>query len=246
MNRGITMQFTWNANTVGWFKAASAYTGFHEKLAERLLPVIAGSETLFDIGCGLGLLSQQWRDSVGKIVCVDINEAALASLTEDIAAKQIGNIEVRLNDAFDSEPWCDVILLSYFGSLSAERFLPYCRKLIVIADWDEGSNLTGRSGAGAGRVRLTAGKLEERLSESGVRYSLKETALEFGQPFVSREDAADFYGQHGSRFPAGAEAFLNRIVPVNRPPYRFYLPYLKRMGVFVIEGERSTQKAGDN
>lgn len=236
------MQFTWNAKTIGWFKAASAYTRFHEKLAEQLRPVIAGSETLFDIGCGLALLSQQWHDSVGKIVCVDINETALASVSEDLAAKQIGNIEVRLGDAFEGEPWCDVILLSYFGSQSIESFLPYCRKLIAIVDLNERSSLAGRGKAGTCHKRQTADNLKERLAGKGIRYSQQEVALEFGQPFVSRTDAVDFCTEYGLNALAEAETFLaERIVTVNQNPFRFYLPYLKKMGVFVIEGEREIE-----
>lgn len=231
------MPITWNEKTIGWFKAAGAYTGFHEKLAEELRPTIAGSVTLFDIGCGLALLSQQWHNSVDHIVCMDINEAALASLEEDLAAKRIGNIVPRLGDGFACEPWCDVILLSYFGSLSIEHFMPYCRQMIVIVDLDERSNLSGRN-AEMGRLRLTAGQVEQRLKERESSYSLRETALEFGQPFVSSEDAVDFARQYGLCSAAETETFLKRIVPVNRPPYLFYLPYLKRMGVFVIEGER--------
>lgn len=45
------MKIIWNDQSVSWFNHASAYTGFHQKLADLLLKHITVRETLCDIGC---------------------------------------------------------------------------------------------------------------------------------------------------------------------------------------------------
>ncbi|RAU93465.1 class I SAM-dependent methyltransferase [Paenibacillus sp. YN15] len=235
------MHFSWNEETIAWFKAASAYTGFHRKLAERLLATVGGAEVLYDIGCGLGLLSQELAPRVGKIVCVDINQEALASLERDAAAKGIGNISTLLGDCYRTEPACDVVLMSYFGSSSLDYFLPYCRRLISIVDLDERSSLGGSSLSGARRSRQTADKLERRLMEAGRSYTMEPISLEFGQPFTSRADAVRFLQVYYRCSPEEAEAFITgRLVKAEQAAYEYYLPYTKTMGVFRIEGGMSS------
>lgn len=233
------MLFSWNTETIAWFKAASAYTGFHAKLADMLRPALVGCGTLYDMGCGLGLLSQQLYDSVREIVCVDISEAALTSLREDLTEKGIANVRPKLGDCFESEALCDVILLSYFGSRTVDLFLPRCRCLIAIVDMDESSSLAGSLLTGRKRKRQTAGNVEEQLQSKGIRYSLQEVTLEFGQPFRSEEDGLRFFREYYRCTPEQAkDYFTNGAVPATQPPYRYYLPYQKKMGLFIIEGYR--------
>ncbi|MDF2921683.1 MAG: hypothetical protein K0R57_597 [Paenibacillaceae bacterium] len=231
------MHFSWNEATIAWFKAASDYTGFHRKLADRLRPVVAGSKSMYDMGCGLALLSQELAGSVDRIVCVDMNEAALADLSGELARKGINNMKPLLQDCYADGPECDVILLSYFGSSTLDRFLPRCRKLIAIVDRDERSSLAGQVLTGVDRKRQTANRVEEQLQEKGIRYTLEEVSLEFGQPFCSREDAVLFLKQYYRCTSSEAEEFTERrIQPAVSAPFTLYLPYMKNMGVFVVEG----------
>lgn len=229
----------WNTETIAWFKDASRYTGFHSRLAEMLRPHVAGCGTMQDLGCGLALLSQELHDSVGEIVCVDISEAALSSLQEDMEAKGIGSIRPTRGDCFEDESESDVILLSYFGSSAIDRLLPRCRRLIAIVDRSVASSLGGQALTGKDRKRQTADMVEEQLKKTAVRYSLQEIELEFGQPFRSRKDAGRFLQEYYHCTPEEAEAFIkDRVRPADQAPYEYYLPYRKRMGLFIIEGAR--------
>lgn len=231
------MHFSWNRQTIEWFKQASMYTGFHSQLADKLRPLVAGSKSMYDMGCGLALLSQQLSDSIESIVGVDMNEAALASLQQDTERLGLTNIRPVLGDCFAEGPTCDVILLSYFGSSSLDRFLPRCRKLISIVDLDERSSLAGNQLKGVERKRQTAGRVEEQLQAKGIAYTMEEIALEFGQPFLTAEEASRFFQQYYRCSPKEAEAFMaERLREAEQEPYLYYLPYLKRMGIFVVEG----------
>jgi hypothetical protein len=224
------MHFSWNPQTIIWFKAASTYTSFHCKLAKKLRPAVTGSRTMWDIGCGLGLLSQQLYEDVGEIVCLDTNEAALHSLQEDVSAKGIPNIKPRLGDCYETEPQGDVILLSYFGSRSIEQFLPCCSLLVSIVDLDENSSMGGRLLSGVNRKRQTSGTVEEALRSKGRRYSLEKVTLEFGQPFRSLEDGMEFLQQYYRCGKEESELFLHeRAIPADgQELYQYYLPYLGR------------------
>jgi SAM-dependent methyltransferase len=231
------MHFAWNEETIAWFKAASIYTGFHRKLADRLRETVSGAELMYDIGCGLGLLSQELAGEVGRIVGVDMNREALASLEADAAARGIGNISTLHGDCYQTEPLCDVILMSYFGSSTLELFLPFCKQLISIVDLDEGSSMGGKGLSGGKRKRQTADKLERQLMEAGRRFTLEPVSLEFGQPFVSKPDASRFLQVYYGCTPEETEAYLaGRLVQAEQAPYAYYLPYTKHMGVFRIEG----------
>lgn len=234
------MHVAWNEETIAWFKAASVYTGFHRKLADRLRDTVSGAELMYDIGCGLGLLSQELAGEVGRIACMDMNREALASLEEDAVVRGIGNISAMQGDCYRTEPVCDVILMSYFGSSSLEFFLPFCKQLISIVDLDEGSSLGGKELSGSNRKRQTAVKLERQLKEAGRRYTLEPVSLEFGQPFVSKPDAMRFLQVYYGCTPEEAEAYMDgRLVKSEQAPYAYYLPYTKHMGVFRIEGGRA-------
>ncbi|MNC45616.1 hypothetical protein D3C75_945920 [compost metagenome] len=174
---------------------------------------------------------------MGRIVGVDINTEALSSLERDAAAKGITNISVQLGDCYTTEPVCDVVLMSYFGSSSLDYFLPYCKKLISIVDLDERSSLGGSSLSGAKRKRQTADKLERQLKEAGRSYTMEPLSLEFGQPFTSKADAIRFLQIYYHCSPEETEAFIaGRLVKAEQRPYEYYLPYTKTMGVFRIEG----------
>jgi cyclopropane fatty-acyl-phospholipid synthase-like methyltransferase len=231
------MHFAWNEETIAWFKAASAYTDFHRKLADRLQETVSGAELMYDIGCGLGLLSQELAGEVGRIVGVDMNREALASLEADAAARGIGNISTMHGDCYQTEPVCDVILMSYFGSSTLEFFLPFCKQLISIVDLNEGSSMGGKGLSVSKRRRQTADKLERQLKETGRRYTLEPVSLEFGQPFISKADAMRFLKVHYGCTTEETEASIDRrLVKAEQALYAYYLPYTKHMGLFRIEG----------
>jgi hypothetical protein len=125
------MNFRWNDDTVRWYLAADAYTGYSEKLAALIAPMVEGLSTLCDVGCGLGLIDLALSRHLEKITCIDVSAAAIDALKQAVAVKKIGNIEPLLMDSADLLGYWDVILLSFFDSHNIGAYLPRCRKLIA-------------------------------------------------------------------------------------------------------------------
>lgn len=93
------MRIQWNEQTFRWFEAASAYTGFHSRLADMLAPHIAHSKTMVDLGCGAGMIDFELAHAFEDITCVDINEDAIACLNRKIAERGLTNVHACLGDA---------------------------------------------------------------------------------------------------------------------------------------------------
>jgi SAM-dependent methyltransferase len=248
------MDFLWNEKTLAWFEAASAYTGFHSRLADVVRPYIEGCETLCDIGCGLGLLDLALAGDVRRAVCIDQSETAIAALNEIIRARGARNVVARTADANGLTEECgDAVILSFFGSSGAdiERFLPLCRKRLILIVHEK-SSPTRCANAVALRPRpLGAAEVTDYLTNRRLKFRKTVAELEFGQPFRSLEDARDFIRIYAAAAPdaddadAGGQSdwdrlygdMERRLVRTGLSDYPLYLPKPKRLAVFAAEKE---------
>ena len=171
------MNFRWNDDTVRWYLAADEYTGYSEKLAALIAPMIRGFPTLCDVGCGLGLIDLHLSRHMEKITCVDVSRAAINALTMAAKGKKIGNIEPLLLDSANLDGTWDVILLSFFDSHNIGAYLPRCRKLIAVVGTKNKSELFPRS---IQDVQKTYGMRNGRISDSkppAVHTATRRTGL---------------------------------------------------------------------
>ena len=160
------MRVGWNEKTIAWMEAASAFTGFHRKLAALLRPHLGLGGTLCDLGCGLGLIDLELSPWFERVTCLDTSGPALAALRRLAARRGCTNLELRQGDveALDGE-W-DTVLGVFFGfGDRIPRWLAHCRRglVVVVADGAEST-----FGSGRPSKRYTAGYAQMLLDQAGI------------------------------------------------------------------------------
>ena len=235
----MATRFMWNERNIQWFSDASAYTGFHRELAQKIAPYLRRSDTLLDAGCGLGRLDLELAMYVSEITAVDISEDALDALRRGAAHSGIQNISTRCCDASSLSECFDVVLLSFFGQFNTPDFLRLCRrKLIRIVSAENKSSLyPERHRRGE---KDTVPIVQRELKAQGIRFQTERYSIEFGQPFRSRADAELFVLQNapGASREEISDFLDQNLVPAERGGFPFYLPNQKELGIFIIDKER--------
>lgn len=230
------MKFDWNPNTIRWYQEADTYTGFFQNVAGLIAPRLKSYSTLCDIGCGLGLLDLELSKSIDRITCIDISQEAIAALKKSMEDKNITNIEPRVMDCKDIDENWDVINISFFGSRDLEEFLPHCKKLFAVINGNSATELTPEKANTF--QKNTVSEAEQFLQLKKIPYSLSHAAFEFGQPLTSMEDAKSFIHSHSPGIsPEDLTDLLSqRLIETGEEKYPFFIPRLKSIGIFEIEG----------
>ncbi|WP_303864896.1 methyltransferase [Alkalibaculum bacchi] len=231
------MKFDWNEGTIRRYIEANEYTGFFKNVARIIQPKLEGYSTLCDIGCGLGLLDLELLHNIENITCTDINQVALNALKQTINEKNIQNISTQIMDSNHIQGQWDIILVSFFGAKELESFLPHCKKLIaVVHDDKEGKRFPTK---GDTFKKMNVSNVEENLREKSIHYSLTHHAFEFGQPLTSIKEAREYIQGHTPDItPEDLEVFLSeKLKNTGEEKYPFYIPRMKKMGIFEIEGK---------
>jgi SAM-dependent methyltransferase len=246
------MDFIWNEKTLDWFKTASAYTGFHSKLASIVRPCLADCETLCDMGCGLGLLDLELAKDLRSVLCVDRSEAAIAALNELIRARGLHNVAARVADVnalVRTGERRDAVLMSFFGSSLEDiaRFLALCDKRMILIVHEKASSGRCVNAVSLRPKPFGAAEVTGFLTDRDLRFQRTHAAIEFGQPFRSPAEARDFIQTYASSMldaaGAGGSAeperlygdMESRLVETGLADYPVYLPKSKRLAVFVVE-----------
>jgi cyclopropane fatty-acyl-phospholipid synthase-like methyltransferase len=231
------MNFDWNSNTIRWYQEANKYSGFFKNIAELIAPGLKDHSTLCDIGCGLGLVDLELSTHIKNITCIDINKEAIKALQKSVKDRKITNIEPRLMDCKDIDENWDVIYISFFGSRNLEEYLPRCKKLIAVVGKKNQTELYPEKYRTF--QKNTSDEVEQALTNKGITYFLREVSFEFGQPLSSLEEAKNFVTTHSPQIsPKDLADFLaQRLIETGEQQYPFFLPRMKAMGIFEIEGE---------
>lgn len=231
------MKFDWNEGTIRRYTEANEYTGFFKNIAQIIKPKLEGYSTLCDIGCGLGLLDLELYHNIEQITCTDINQVALDALNKTIKEKKIQNIKTQIMDADNIQGQWDIILVSFFGAKDIENFLPHCKKLIAVVHGDKEGQLSPSKYDIYKKINTS--NVEAKLKEKGIPYSLTQHAFEFGQPLTSIEEAKEYIQSHTLNVtPEDLNIFLSeKVKKTGEEKYPFYIPRMKKMGIFEIQGE---------
>lgn len=230
------MLFDWNAETLRWYLDAEAYSGFYRRIAETVAPGLKGYKTLCDLGCGPGLFDFAAAPLFESIECVDISEAALLSIRERAAHQGITNIVTRLEDVYQLSGTWDVLYMSFFGSRELDLFLPMCKKLIAVVSQTSDSELFPMKERRY--KKNTADETSKYLEEKGIPYKLTHRRLEFGQPFVSLDDARRCIRYYVPELTdTEINVYLNsRLKETSGEVWPYYLPRMKAVGIFELDG----------
>lgn len=231
------MKFPWDAAQAAWFLDASAYTGFHEKLAAVIRPYLHKTDKVLDMGCGLGLLDIALHQSVASITAIDVNENAIGHLAARVKAAGIKNVHPLCTDVWAHEERYDATLMSFFGyshTLSTHIRHRVTGRLIRIVNSQNAGSLYPAHYRRA--KKTTVANFEEELRGASLPYELKRCTLEFGQPLRSEADALAFVKMHAPGAPeAELSAFLAaRLQCTGGGEFPLYLPQQKDLGIFVV------------
>ena len=232
------MLFEWNDQTIRWYKDASAYTGFHNALARRILPYLESGDSLLDAGCGLGRIDMEIAAHVSAITAIDYNAYVLQALLRDLESSAIENLAVRLEDVSGLKDSYDVILMSFFGNPDMPFFLEHCRRRIIrIVSAGYESSLYPKQHRR--NFKETVPAVREELAAWRIGYKLELCSIEFGQPLMNRRDA-ELYVLKNAPEASMEEVgrFLDEsIILTGRDDFPIYIPYEKKLGIFVIDKE---------
>lgn len=224
----------WSEESIKWYADASAYTGFHQKLAQWVAPVLQPTDTLCDVGCGLGRLSIALAPFVREVLCVDIDEMVLANLQKEADRKGVSNLRVLHGDAQQITGEYAVMLMSFWGHKSGEvNSAALCRRLLVrVANQDEKARITPR---GAHSTRSNVDSIEAELQAAGRPYRLRCGEVEFGQPMESEEEIKRFLTHYAGTAGEFEWYMRTRVERTGRQDFPFYIPNPKPVGVFFID-----------
>lgn len=239
------MMIVWNEKTVRWFEEASAYTGFHGRLADILLQYIEHRGTLCDLGCGMSLADFNLALSIDHITCVDKDSSAICATIAGARKRGIENISAFEADARALQGQWDTVIAMFFGDFQNEldHYLSLAEHTFIAVVH---GRPTGNIGPDGFRVRKCCyvDETSVLLKGKGLDYDIYEGSLEYGQPFRSMAEAEDFARVYSKNPPEKAlsdylEATLKT---TGSPEYPIYMPNEKQFGIFVIKMSQPARK----
>lgn len=227
----------WNEQTADWFDAASRYTGFHQKLSEKLLPHIGKRDSLVDLGCGVGLIDFALSSAISEITCVDESSEALTCLERLASARGVSNVRAIQADAYALEGRWDTVLAVFFGTFAdhLNALLRLCNESVIAIVHADAQGLLGPKEYHPPKCN-TVSQTKKELDAMGIRYTCEEHALEYGQPFASLSEAEVFVKAYSKNPPGVAiQKYLEEtLVETGNAEYPYYLPNRKGFGMFQV------------
>lgn len=198
--------------------------------------------TLADLGCGAGLVDLSLSRYFHSVTCVDQNQEVLTFLEQTAAARGISNLRTCCADAFTLQGRWDSVIMLFFGHIAenARALLSLCKEnVIAVVRADEHGHLGPQTyhPPKHNTVERTAALLDAQ----GIRYSLMEDALEYGQPLGSYEEAEAFVQAYSRGITMDAlHVYLQeKLVRTGEERYPFYLPNRKAYGIFCIRRDEN-------
>lgn len=237
------MKIIWNEQSVRWFHNASEFTGYNKKLAGILLKHISRRESLCDVGCGAGLIDFELAPYIGHITCVDISPEAIRAVERHARRLGLNHISPLCMDASKLEGQWDTVLALFHGG--PDMICKYLRlagdQLILAAHGSLKGNFAPDGHKVAKLFDVSA--VKEYLDKQGIRYSLQELILEYGQPLTDLSDAKAFVTAYSTPMDESVlDAYLRqRLEKTGDDKFPYYLPNEKKLGLFVI---RRAENAG--
>ena len=233
------MLINWTKDkTYDWFIDAGNYTGYYKRLAERLLPFLPAGGSLVDIGCGMGLVDLELKDYFTSITCIDKSEKALLWLTNEVSERGIGNIKTMCADARTLDCCFDSAIALFCGMPQdfSGPYLDLVRDTLIVVTHPR-NRFADLGNIAEKHMCADVTICEQHFKKIGLKYTLIEDSIEFGQPFRDIDDAKEytanyFQNRHGETVDEFLEQNLRQI---SDDKFKYYLPKLRKFGIFVIK-----------
>jgi hypothetical protein len=126
--------------------------------------------------------------------------------------------------------------MSFFGSQDLGRFLPLCKKLVAVVGVTSEPVMFPRQNGSSGKN--TVDQTISYLSDRNLEYQLTCKEFEFGQPFISKQDAEKFIKTYSPDISEKEmNDFLNsRLTETGNSDFPYYMPRIKQVGIFELDG----------
>ena len=236
------MSMFWTDKSTRWYKHAAEYTKYYQAIYDEISTYIYETDSVCDIGCGLGYLSAEIAKKASTVTATDFEERPLLDLAERVKQDSITNLEILQSDwaEISDEPQWDIVVSSFFKSNLADisKLLGFCRKrlILVVSNGSEDSFLPcGRSG----HFRRKADYLKEGLVERNIPFLYRALSVQFGQPLFSREAIVEFIKHYlpdceQKEIDAHIHAHVKKI-QTDSFGNEYFLSNKKDIGIFIIE-----------
>ncbi|MDO4540596.1 MAG: class I SAM-dependent methyltransferase [Syntrophomonadaceae bacterium] len=197
--------------------------------------------SLCDVGCGAGLIDYELAPHFESITCVDVSRDAVASVEQGAKRRGIKNISTRCMDAdkLDGQ-WDTVLALFYGGTDFFAKYYPLAKDRLILATHGARKANFGPDGRKIVKCFDVAG-VKQKLDELGVKYGLWVLEMEYGQPLTSLPEAEAFVKAYSMPMEqAELDEYLQaKLVSTGDEKFPYYLPNLKKFGVFVIRKDEN-------
>ncbi|SDB19806.1 Methyltransferase domain-containing protein [Eubacterium oxidoreducens] len=229
--------FVWTEDKKRWYKDALAYTGFANKVAAHLKEYIGSTDSVVDLGCGLGTIDLLLAPYVKSIVANDISKIALNDLHQEIKKKKVSNITIHHGDWESLEDeMADVAITTFFGSLEkdGEKLFSKCRDRLLLV---KRNSLVDYASLPKGIGHLALAMDEEKwLKDRKIPYECSIFEAEFGQPLIDKEDCLNYLESYKMDIKDEAICdFVERAkLKTQDQGYQYYLPNRKEIRVLCI------------
>ena len=224
----------WDEERIIWYKRAAEKTEFHCLLASEIEKYLNPDDTVLELGCGLGYISEILAQDGFAITATDSDAKAINE-----AVKRSGLSIFHTLDAKSTLPPSDVLLMIFFGRIeeenSLDHYLNSTGKLIYIISEHRGQSDGLRHKSG--EPEKTTGYLSKR---NDIMFRRIPFTADFSQPLRDMTDA---------------DRYLERMYGSNAGKYRqflqktengYTLPNRKHVSIFIIEKGGKNEESTDS
>ncbi len=191
------------------------------KLAAHLFPLFKKGESIAELGCGLGYITQELREMGLNIKGYDIEPGVI-----EAAKKRYNKNCYFVKDCIQDIPTADSMLSVFFGHYTDPRpvlaiLSKITNRFVIVSNLHTGHrHKTGSS--------FPIGSM---LAQAGIQYHQKSIVIPFPQPFTSPRDAQNFVKSY---YPGHWQMVLKELKVA---PGHLILENNKSMIVTVIDKE---------
>ena len=210
----------WTDERIRLFKVAADNSTFHSELKNLLLPYISKSDSIIELGCGLGYIVNFLTKDGYNIVGLDSDEKAY-----NFALSKFPNSNFILGDAFNVNKTYDVVISIFFGRIKEEDNL---EKLLRVAN----KRLIYVQNEHAGTMETQYAKSKETaefLKRHNINFQYSLHRLSFDQPLKDEAEAEIFIKENykNRKINISIEKTNGGLIAKNN----------KAFGLFIVEKE---------
>lgn len=233
--------FYWSDQRIAWYDKAVSQSQYHTTVLNEILPFIKSSDTVFDVACGLGYISQSLSPFVKNVYSFDIDKNAISALSK--RCEKINNLQCVYGDWKQNlkNRRCDVAIMSYCnGIIEHYDFLSSVAQRYIIGIHlfkNKVHNFGVNNYTDLDKTfsrRETTETIVNFLNENGIPYTVRKICCEFGQPFKEKAEVYDFIREYFKINDTPTIADIIKENLIEKDNY-FYLPNKKESGIVIID-----------